>query len=408
MKKTLLAATVILFACAPLRADDMAGRLGAGAGVGGGVPLGTTWVNDHADTGLLLGAWLRYGLDPKLSIGLSYDNLGFAKDGIRVQPVLADAWYHFMPGNAIDPNLHLGLGAADVNRDEINHHGVPALKVGAGADSFIGKDLSVGAFLDYLVAAHDSDVHHEVHGFLFGATLGYWFDFGRKESRAAAPQQQAQAAPAPVPVDSDKDGVPDSLDKCPDTPAGAAVDASGCPLDSDKDGVPDYLDKCPNTPAGTAVDASGCPLDSDKDGVPDNLDKCPGTPAGTAVNAMGCPKGEKVSIELLIEFETSKSEVRPQYDDQLRKVADFMKTYPDTKAEIEGHTDSMGGAEANLALSQQRADAVRQALIDRFGVSADRLSAKGYGETKPIADNATPEGRAKNRRVMATFSAIKD
>ncbi len=91
------------------------------------------------------------------------------------------------------------------------------------------------------------------------------------------------------PIDSDHDGVPDGLDKCPDTPAGATVDAAGCPLDSDHDGVPDGLDKCPNTPAGVTVDAAGCPLDSDHDGVPDGLDKCPNTPPGTTVDASGCP-----------------------------------------------------------------------------------------------------------------------
>src|SRR5437016_4212893 len=107
---------------------------------------------------------------------------------------------------------------------------------------------------------------------------------------------QCPATPAGVhvdakgcPVDSDGDGVPDGLDQCPNTPAGVTVDAAGCPLDSDKDGVPDGIDKCPNTPAGATVDASGCPLDSDLDGVPDGLDQCPNTPAGTKVDAAGCP-----------------------------------------------------------------------------------------------------------------------
>src|SRR2546429_99415 len=91
------------------------------------------------------------------------------------------------------------------------------------------------------------------------------------------------------PVDSDGDGVPDGVDQCPNTPPGVAVDAAGCPLDSDKDGVPDGIDKCPNTPAGATVDASGCPLDTDLDGVPDGIDQCPNTPAGTKVDAVGCP-----------------------------------------------------------------------------------------------------------------------
>src|SRR5437660_740163 len=91
------------------------------------------------------------------------------------------------------------------------------------------------------------------------------------------------------PVDSDGDGVPDGVDQCPNTPPGVAVDAAGCPLDSDKDGVPDGIDKCPNTPAGATVDASGCPLATDLDAVPDGIDHCPNTPAGTKVDAVGCP-----------------------------------------------------------------------------------------------------------------------
>ena len=91
------------------------------------------------------------------------------------------------------------------------------------------------------------------------------------------------------PHDSDGDGVPDGIDQCSDTPKGASVDAHGCPLDSDGDGVLDGIDQCPNTPKGATVDAKGCPSDSDGDGVPDGIDQCPNTPAGLKVDAMGCP-----------------------------------------------------------------------------------------------------------------------
>jgi OOP family OmpA-OmpF porin len=94
------------------------------------------------------------------------------------------------------------------------------------------------------------------------------------------------------PIDSDGDGVPDGIDKCPNTPKGAVVDAAGCPIDSDGDGVPDGLDRCPDTPKGATVDALGCPSDSDGDGVLDGLDKCPNTPPGTPVDASGCPVGQ--------------------------------------------------------------------------------------------------------------------
>ena len=91
------------------------------------------------------------------------------------------------------------------------------------------------------------------------------------------------------PLDSDRDGVADYQDKCANTPAGVTVDSTGCPVDSDKDGVADYLDKCANTPAGVKVDATGCPMDSDGDGVDDGSDRCPNTPRGVKVNATGCP-----------------------------------------------------------------------------------------------------------------------
>ncbi len=91
------------------------------------------------------------------------------------------------------------------------------------------------------------------------------------------------------PMDSDGDGVFDFQDKCPNTPKGAKVDAAGCPLDTDHDGISDYLDKCPNTPAGVKTDDMGCPLDTDHDGIPDYLDKCSNTPQGVTVDASGCP-----------------------------------------------------------------------------------------------------------------------
>src|SRR5256886_6746662 len=114
---------------------------------------------------------------------------------------------------------------------------------------------------------------------------------GVPDSKDACPGTPAGAVvdQRGCPLDADQDGVPDGLDKCPGTPAGAHVDATGCPTDADADGVPDGLDQCPNTLAGLKVDAKGCPIDSDADGVPDGVDQCPDTPAGVAVDAKGCP-----------------------------------------------------------------------------------------------------------------------
>src|SRR6266480_4920628 len=114
---------------------------------------------------------------------------------------------------------------------------------------------------------------------------------GVSDTKDACPDTPAGAAvdSKGCPIDSDHDGVYDGIDKCPGTPAGVHVDAKGCPVDSDGDGVPDGIDQCPATPAGVHVDAKGCPLDSDGDGVPDGVDQCPNTPAGTKVDAAGCP-----------------------------------------------------------------------------------------------------------------------
>jgi OOP family OmpA-OmpF porin len=176
--------------------------------------------------------------------------------------------------------------------------------------------------------------------------------------------------------------------------------------------VTDDVDQCPGTPEGTTVDRNGCP-DSDGDGVADPNDKCPGTPAGETVDADGCPvglpkgSGEAVEITLEVLFDTNKAVVKSEFFENIQRVADFMRTYPRTTAEIEGHTDSKGSNAHNKRLSQRRADAVREVLVSKFGIDTGRLRATGYGEERPIADNKTEAGRQKNRRVVATLRATQ-
>ena len=116
---------------------------------------------------------------------------------------------------------------------------------------------------------------------------------------------------------------------------------------------------------------------------------------------------EKVTIALNVEFDTNKAVVKDKYYDEIKKVADFMKEFPNTTAAIEGHTDNIASAAYNQKLSEKRANSVRQYLIDKFGIDASRLTAVGYGLTKPIASNDTKEGRQKNRRVQAVLEAMK-
>ena len=323
--------------------------------------------------------------------------------------------YHFMPEKRFVPFLALGFGGIRYNpsgHDEMNKYSVD---YGAGLKFFLTDDIALRADVRHILPLND-----QYNDLL--VSFGINFAFGGK--KVALAKVDETPAPVEVIVDSDKDGVPDNFDKCPNTPFGVSVDKDGCPLDSDHDGVPDYLDKCSDTPAGLAVDKDGCSLDSDKDGVPDTFDKCPNTPAGAVVDKDGCsseqkqeakvvvpePLREKVSIALNVEFDTAKAVIKKKYHDEIKKVADFMKAHPETNAVIEGHTDNVdrhNDPSRNIKLSQARADSIRQYLIDKFEINASRITAVGYGPSKPIASNDTEEGRKKNRRVQAVIEAVK-
>jgi OmpA-OmpF porin, OOP family len=210
-------------------------------------------------------------------------------------------------------------------------------------------------------------------------------------------------------TDGDGDGVIDRLDRCAKVPG--PKENGGCPwLDSDGDGVNDKEDRCPDKPGTRAND--GCPdLDSDGDGIVDRLDKCPFEPE--TFNGVddddGCPDkgkplaqlmGEKIEISEKVQFATGKSKILPASFLLLATVAKIMTLHPEiTKIRVEGHTDNIGGRTKNVALSQARADAVRQHLIKVNGVAAERLVAKGYAFDRPLGDNKKESGRAKNRRV---------
>ena len=147
-------------------------------------------------------------------------------------------------------------------------------------------------------------------------------------------------------------------------------------------------------------------MDSDGDGVPDSRDACPDTPRTHRVDSRGCSivLEEVARIDLTVQFDFDRSVVKPEYMAEIRALADFMKANTDVSAVLEGHTDSVGTEAYNQALSMRRVNAVRQVLIDQFGIAASRIRVEGYGETRPIASNDTAEGRAQNRRVQSVIS----
>jgi len=204
-------------------------------------------------------------------------------------------------------------------------------------------------------------------------------------------------------LDSDGDGVKDSKDQCPGTPRGVAVDANGCPNDSDGDGVSDDMDECPGTPAGQPVDAKGCELDDDGDGVINRLDECPGTPAGAQVDIKGCEIKEEITLEG-VNFQSNSDVLLPGAESILSDAAATLRKNPSINVEVAGHTDSDGAADYNEGLSARRATTVHDYLASN-GVSVDRMTIRGYGESQPIADNSSSAGKAQNRRVVLRITA---
>ncbi len=254
----------------------------------------------------------------------------------------------------------------------------------------------------------------------------------------------AVAEAEPAPGDRDGDGLTDDVDACPGAPEDmdSFQDDDGCPdLDNDEDGIVDASDQCPQVPEDKdgMDDDDGCPEeDRDGDGLADNRDQCPDDaedrdgfededgcpdcdndgdgvpecpqvidqcPSKAADTPDGCPPyklvkvtPKKIEIKQTIYFETGKDVIKPVSFALLDEVAQVMIDNPEIQIRIEGHTDSVGTVESNMTLSQGRANSVRRYLGDK-GVEADRMDAKGYGEGAPIANNATPAGRGKNRRV---------
>ena len=174
-------------------------------------------------------------------------------------------------------------------------------------------------------------------------------------------------------------------------------------IDSDGDGVMDAVDNCPNTPKGAPVNDVGCSLDSDGDGVFNYNDQCPDTPEGVSVDVYGCP----TKLTLHINFGHDSSTVAPEFNSELAKAAQCINDYPGNTVVIEGHTDSSGSEAYNQTLSERRAAAVKNSLVEKFNINASRLITKGFGESKPVADNKTAGGRELNRRVEVACGATE-
>ncbi len=329
--------------------------------------------------------------------------------------------YNFLNGKTIDPFLEIGGGYTWI--DEI---GAGTVNAGVGVNFWFSENIGLTVQTGYKHAFEDYLAKHWQHmagiAIKFGGTdtdgdgiydkddacpeVAGLEAFngcpdadgdGIEDSKDSCPNEAGSKEMNGCP-DADGDGVADKDDACPNEAGLAAL--AGCP-DADGDGVADKDDECPNE-AGPAEN-KGCPwADKDGDGVLDKDDKCPDV-AGTVANN-GCPEvTEEIQKQLndyakTILFDTGKSSIKAESTSVMVDIIRILGEYPTAKFSVEGHTDSQGGAKTNQALSESRANSVRDFLTNE-GISADRLTSVGFGEEKPIATNNTRAGRKENRRV---------
>ena len=332
-------------------------------------------------------------IDPSLRVGGGYTFLGDNSFGTVNPGAGLTFWFTENVGLALETTYKKSFGDRNANGDIHTPEAPSHFQHSVGITfQFGGKDTDGDGIYD------KEDACPEVAGLKQFNGCPDTDGDGIIDGSDACPDVFGLAALNGCP-DTDGDGIADKDDACPDVAGLAAF--KGCP-DTDKDGIADKDDKCP-TVAGPKENG-GCPvLDADKDGVADKDDDCP-TVAGPASNR-GCPEVTPEALDNLkvearsVYFDSGKSTLKGDGTPaRLDAIKEILKNYPNAKFSVEGHTDSDGSNEYNQKLSEDRANAVKNALVKR-GVNANNLTTVGYGETKPVATNKTKAGKAKNRRT---------
>lgn len=422
-------------------------------GVGASATLYKMWGGQHDRSSLsYLGSIeARYGLAPYMQLGA---DLGYGtfrpsitgsstiseKDSpfqTMLIPLNVTAKFTPLPRNAVKPYALIGGGLLLWNLKE-NGENVyyprlnAGLSYGIGFEWFVNKETIAidfqGRNTHYFGMKRDnvgySDANDKLGEFKL-SLLYYWGgNFDQDNDGIVDKLDQAPLDPEDHDGFQDEDGIPDldnDLDLILDINDGAPLepedrdgfqDDDGIPdPDNDGDGILDVDDIAPNAPEDIdgCQDEDGVPdTDNDGDGIPDLTDACPDS-AETRNGYQdedGCPDDiplppifnrDAFKLEE-VTFETGSADLTSDSFSRLDSLAQSLQEFPNVEIEIRGYTDNVGDANANQRLSEQRAESVRQYLISQ-GIAQNRITAIGFGERHPVADNSTPEGRAQNRRI---------
>ncbi len=334
----------------------------------------------NVSSALALGLSLGKFVTDRISVDFEMDKATFDKKGgngeISQKMLGVMGRYHFAEASGFLPYLGLGVGAMKhkgLATDAQIHQGLTSagtdavLNLAAGMSKELTDRVKLRTELRYQLENSDdlASGQNTFGNYMFNTGLTVAFGEASQQSTVTKLVEQAPA------LDSDNDGVSDQNDRCPNSAPGAKVDSTGCAI---------------------AVDG-----DDDRDGVANSKDVCPNSKAGAVVGKDGCEV--KVVIELQgVHFDTDKSTLKPESIAILNAAVKTLGDHGTIMVEVAGHTDSRASDAYNQALSQRRAKVVYDYLT-AHGISADRMTWKGYGESQPIATNDTAEGRARNRRT---------
>lgn len=408
-KLALLVAGSLMAVATVASAGNKAGSFSISPVIGGYLYDGV----QHLDTNLVYGARAGYNITKHLGIEALFDYVNptdsskFSAKNVAMYRYGGELLYHFFPDNNFVP--YIAAGYAGLNFDKIDTKTRGAADYGIGAKYFINDSFALRGDVRHIIYSRSEKTINNVE-----YTVGAYIPFGGAEPA----MKPVEPAPAPAPVAAP---VPPPVVEPAPAPAPAPVaptaSLSVAPASITKgeaatlSWTSQNASKCDIQPAIGPVQPQGSMSISPADNTAYTLTCSGDGGVATSASSIAVVVPPPVVVPALcrptvlnIQFDTNKYNIKPKYDAELKKVADFLKEFPKAKGVIEGHTDSVGSKASNMKLSQRRADSVRGYLIKNFGISADRVEAKGYGPTKPVASNKTAAGKQKNRRIEANFN----
>lgn len=415
MKRIVLfAAAAILTTASFASAANREGQFSVSPVIGGYTYEG----KQHLDTSLIYGLRAGYNFTKNLGVEALFDYVNTepttATTDVDMYRFGGELLYHFYPDNAFVPYLAAGFGGLNFDAKGVDKRVRGAFDYGVGAKYFLNDSFALRGDVRHILYNMNDRTNNNVE-----YTLGAYIPFGGVKPAAKpveplpVPAPKVVETPAPVPAPAPAPTAALKVTPATVTKGESATltwksqNASGCDIQPGIGQVPPQGAR-PITPVDSTAYTISCSGAGGTATSAANVDViAPPPPPVVVAPPVVSVAAEKFCSKpaiINIQFDTDKSAIKPQYDAELKGVSEFLKEFPKAKGEISGHTDNVASKGYNEKLSQARADSVKKYIVEKFGISADRISTKGYGFSKPVASNKTKEGKAQNRRIEANFT----